>query len=98
MCCLFMVFLRARCVARYITQRQISLTYHFPHLSIVADRMTQLRLRPIRQEPACSSTRAWPVAEPGKPVAPESLTAVAGDEETRLSASHVLLPARRLRG
>ncbi|MER5386772.1 DUF5949 family protein [Streptomyces sp. NPDC002688] len=44
------------------------------------------------------ATRAWPVAEPGKPVAPESLTAFAGDEETLLSASHVLLPARRLRG
>ncbi|MGW3666232.1 DUF5949 family protein [Streptomyces sp. NPDC005141] len=44
------------------------------------------------------ATRAWPVAEPGKPVAPESLTAFAGDEETLLSAAHVLLPARSLRG
>lgn len=44
------------------------------------------------------ATRAWPVAQPGKPVAPEDLTAFAGDEETLLSASHVLLPARRLRG
>ncbi|MFE1285334.1 DUF5949 family protein [Streptomyces sp. NPDC058751] len=40
------------------------------------------------------ATRAWPVARPGKPVAPEDLTAFAGDEETLLSASHVLLPAR----
>ncbi|MET8135347.1 DUF5949 family protein [Streptomyces sp. NPDC005251] len=44
------------------------------------------------------ATRAWPVAEPGKPVAPENLTAFAGDEETLLSAAHVLLPARGLRG
>ncbi|MFF3888434.1 DUF5949 family protein [Streptomyces sp. NPDC001914] len=44
------------------------------------------------------ATRAWPVARPGQPVAPEDLTAFAGDEETLLSASHVLLPARRLRG
>ncbi|MCX4914788.1 MULTISPECIES: DUF5949 family protein [unclassified Streptomyces] len=43
-------------------------------------------------------TRAWPVAQPGKPVAPEDLTAFAGDEETLLSAAHVLLPARSLRG
>ncbi|MEW2166923.1 DUF5949 family protein [Streptomyces sp. NPDC007084] len=44
------------------------------------------------------ATRAWPVAEPGKPVAPEDLTAFAGDEGTLLSAAHVLLPARSLRG
>ncbi|PKT69464.1 hypothetical protein CW362_29475 [Streptomyces populi] len=44
------------------------------------------------------ATRAWPVAEPGKPVAPEDLTVFAGDEETLLSASHVLLPARSPRG
>ncbi|MET8291463.1 DUF5949 family protein [Streptomyces sp. NPDC048448] len=44
------------------------------------------------------ATRAWPEAEPGRPVAPESLTAFAGDEETLLSAAHVLLPARSLRG
>ncbi|KAB1986220.1 DUF5949 family protein [Streptomyces triticiradicis] len=44
------------------------------------------------------ATRAWPVAEPGRPVAPEDLTAFAGDEETLLSASHVLLPARSPRG
>ncbi|MGW1532822.1 DUF5949 family protein [Streptomyces aureus] len=43
------------------------------------------------------ATRAWPVAQPGKPVAPEDLTAFAGDEETLLSAAHVLLPARSLR-
>lgn len=44
------------------------------------------------------ATRAWPVAEPGKPVAPEALAAFAGDEDTLLSAAHVLLPARSLRG
>ncbi|WP_435225824.1 DUF5949 family protein [Streptomyces sp. Tue6028] len=44
------------------------------------------------------ATRAWPEAQPGKPVAPESLSAFAGDEETLLSAAHVLLPARTLRG
>ncbi|MFF3610429.1 DUF5949 family protein [Streptomyces sp. NPDC002580] len=44
------------------------------------------------------ATRAWPVAEPGKPVAPEHLTAFAGDEGTLLSAAHVLVPARTLRG
>ncbi|MFD5817200.1 DUF5949 family protein [Streptomyces sp. NPDC059618] len=44
------------------------------------------------------ATRAWPVAQPGKPVAAEDLTAFAGDEGTLLSASHVLLPARTLRG
>ncbi|MFE5138232.1 DUF5949 family protein [Streptomyces fagopyri] len=44
------------------------------------------------------ATRAWPEAEPGRPVAPESLAAFAGDEETLLSAAHVLLPARSLRG
>ena len=44
------------------------------------------------------ATRAWPDAEPGKPVEPESLAAFAGDEETLNSAAHVLLPARSLRG
>ncbi|KUN45746.1 DUF5949 family protein [Streptomyces olivochromogenes] len=44
------------------------------------------------------ATRAWPGAEPGKPVAPENLAAFAGDEGTLLSAAHVLLPARSLRG
>lgn len=44
------------------------------------------------------ATRAWPEAEPGRPVAPESLAAFAGNEETLLSAAHVLLPARSLRG
>ncbi|MET7696681.1 MULTISPECIES: DUF5949 family protein [unclassified Streptomyces] len=44
------------------------------------------------------ATRAWPDAVPGRPVAPESLTAFAGDEETLTSAAHVLLPARSLRG
>jgi hypothetical protein len=44
------------------------------------------------------ATRPWPEAEPGKPVAPESLTAFAGDEEVLNSAAHALLPARSLRG
>lgn len=44
------------------------------------------------------ATRPWPDAVPGRPVAPESLAAFAGDEETLLSAAHVLLPARTLRG
>ncbi|MFG2308571.1 DUF5949 family protein [Streptomyces sp. NPDC048566] len=44
------------------------------------------------------ATRAWPLAEPGKPLAPEDLTAFAGDEETLLGAAHVLLPARSLNG
>ncbi|MEV0224770.1 DUF5949 family protein [Streptomyces sp. NPDC050704] len=44
------------------------------------------------------ATRAWPGAEPGKPVAPEALAAFAGDEETLNSAAHALLPARSLRG
>ncbi|MGW1497802.1 DUF5949 family protein [Streptomyces mirabilis] len=44
------------------------------------------------------ATRAWPEAEPGKPVQPESLAAFAGNEEILLSAAHVLLPAHSLRG
>jgi hypothetical protein len=40
------------------------------------------------------ATRPWPEAEPGKVVAPESLTAFAGDEDVLNSAAHVLLPAR----
>ncbi|MET7387855.1 DUF5949 family protein [Streptomyces sp. NPDC005385] len=44
------------------------------------------------------ATSAWPVGRPGEPVAPEDLTAFAGDEDTLLSAAHVLLPARSLRG
>jgi NADPH-dependent 2,4-dienoyl-CoA reductase/sulfur reductase-like enzyme len=44
------------------------------------------------------ATRAWPEAEPGKPVEPESLAAFAGNEEILLSAAHVLLPAHSLRG
>ncbi|WP_330304690.1 MULTISPECIES: DUF5949 family protein [unclassified Streptomyces] len=44
------------------------------------------------------ATRAWPDAVPGKPVEPESLAAFAGDEGTLLSAAHVLLPVRSLRG
>jgi hypothetical protein len=44
------------------------------------------------------TTLPWPEAEPGKPVAPETLAAFAGAEETLRAAAHVLLPARRLRG
>ncbi len=44
------------------------------------------------------TTRPWPAAEPGKPVAPETLCAFAGAEETLRAAAHVLLPARSLRG
>ncbi|MCZ0999111.1 DUF5949 family protein [Streptomyces mirabilis] len=44
------------------------------------------------------ATRAWPEAEPGRPVEPESLAAFAGNEEILLSAAHVLLPAQSLRG
>jgi hypothetical protein len=38
------------------------------------------------------TTRPWPEAEPGKPVAPEALSAFVGAEETLKSAAHVLLP------
>ncbi|KPI17702.1 hypothetical protein OK074_1723 [Actinobacteria bacterium OK074] len=44
------------------------------------------------------ATRAWPEAEPGKPVEPEALAAFAGDADTLNGAAHVLLPARSLRG
>ncbi|MBV1939578.1 DUF5949 family protein [Streptomyces sp. BV286] len=44
------------------------------------------------------TTRPWPEAEPGKPVAPEALAAFAGDEETLNNAAHALVPARSLRG
>lgn len=43
------------------------------------------------------TTRPWPEAEPGKPVAPEALAAFAGAEETLTAAAHVVLPARTLR-
>ncbi|MEU9290848.1 DUF5949 family protein [Streptomyces sp. NPDC048275] len=44
------------------------------------------------------ATRAWPEVHPGEPVAPESLTASAGDDETLLGAAQVLPPVRRPRG
>ncbi|MEU6067079.1 MULTISPECIES: DUF5949 family protein [Streptomyces] len=44
------------------------------------------------------TTRPWPGARPGEPVAPQALIAFAGAEETLNAAAHVLLPARSLRG
>ncbi|MET7679987.1 DUF5949 family protein [Streptomyces sp. NPDC005423] len=44
------------------------------------------------------TTRPWPEAEPGKPLAPEALAAFAGADETLNFAAHVVLPARSLRG
>ncbi|MFE9627819.1 DUF5949 family protein [Streptomyces sp. NPDC006527] len=44
------------------------------------------------------TTRPWPEAAPGEPVAPEALAAFAGAEETLADAAHVILPARGLRG
>ncbi|MEU3981354.1 DUF5949 family protein [Streptomyces sp. NPDC026672] len=43
------------------------------------------------------TTRAWPAARPGTPLAPEALAAFAGAEETLTAAAHVVLPARSLR-
>ncbi|MEV4230247.1 DUF5949 family protein [Streptomyces bobili] len=44
------------------------------------------------------TTRAWPEAAPGRAVAPETLAAFAGADETLKAAAHVVLPARSLRG
>ncbi|MFF3642684.1 DUF5949 family protein [Streptomyces sp. NPDC002564] len=44
-----------------------------------------------------ATTRAWPEATPGEPVAEEKLAEFAGAEETMLNAAHCLLPARSLR-
>ncbi|MEV0253074.1 DUF5949 family protein [Streptomyces sp. NPDC050732] len=44
-----------------------------------------------------ATTRAWPEAKPGEPVAEDSLREFAAAEETLLNATHCLLPARSLR-
>ncbi|MGW1798103.1 DUF5949 family protein [Streptomyces sp. NPDC001984] len=44
------------------------------------------------------TTRPWPEAAPGRPLAPEALAAFAGADETLEKAAHVVLPARSLRG
>ncbi|MFE8946472.1 DUF5949 family protein [Streptomyces sp. NPDC007856] len=44
------------------------------------------------------TTRAWPEAEPGKPVEAAALARFAGAEETLTAAAHVVLPATSLRG
>lgn len=44
------------------------------------------------------TTRAWPQAGPGMPVGPEALATFVGAEETLSAATHVMLPARSLRG
>lgn len=46
---------------------------------------------------SCSPHRPWPEAQPGKPIEPEALAAIAGAEETLSAAAHVILPARSLR-
>ena len=43
------------------------------------------------------TTRPWPEAVPGRPVAPEALAAFAGADETLTAAAHAVLPARSLR-
>ncbi|MFJ6496505.1 DUF5949 family protein [Streptomyces virginiae] len=42
------------------------------------------------------ATRAWPEAVPGKPVAPETLQAFAGDESVLTSSAHCVLAVRRV--
>ncbi|MEU6862682.1 DUF5949 family protein [Streptomyces sp. NPDC046876] len=42
------------------------------------------------------ATRAWPEAVPGRPVAPETLQAFAGDEEVLTGSAHCVLSVRRL--
>ncbi|MGW1809071.1 DUF5949 family protein [Streptomyces sp. NPDC002078] len=44
------------------------------------------------------TTRAWPEAEPGKPVEAAALAQFVGAEETLTAAAHVVLPATSLRG
>jgi hypothetical protein len=44
------------------------------------------------------TTRPWPEAEPGKPIAPEALAEFVGADETLNAAAHIVLPARTLRG
>ncbi|RFU83482.1 hypothetical protein DY218_27595 [Streptomyces triticagri] len=43
------------------------------------------------------TTRAWPEAEPGRPVTEEALTRFAGDANTLEYAAHCLVPVRKLR-
>ncbi|MGV9886207.1 DUF5949 family protein [Streptomyces sp. NPDC003395] len=43
------------------------------------------------------TTRAWPDAEPGKAVEPETLAAFAGADETLEAAAHLVLPTRSVR-
>ncbi|MEW2115174.1 DUF5949 family protein [Streptomyces sp. NPDC005474] len=43
------------------------------------------------------TARPWPEGRPGMPIAPETLAAFAGAEETLTAATHVILPARSLR-
>ncbi|GGX64039.1 DUF5949 family protein [Streptomyces minutiscleroticus] len=43
------------------------------------------------------TSRPWPQARPGEPVAPEDLAAFVGDDDTLTRAAHCLLPARGLR-
>ncbi|MFG2500398.1 DUF5949 family protein [Streptomyces sp. NPDC048441] len=44
------------------------------------------------------TTRTWPEAKPGVPIAEEDLKAFAGNEETMARSTHCLLTARSLRG
>ncbi|MFE6162455.1 DUF5949 family protein [Streptomyces sp. NPDC056486] len=44
------------------------------------------------------TTRPWPEAKPGVPLAEEALAAFAGAEETMTNAAHCLLTAKSLRG
>ncbi|MGW5864479.1 DUF5949 family protein [Streptomyces sp. NPDC055239] len=44
------------------------------------------------------TTRPWPEAKPGVPLAEEALQAFAGAEETMTNAAHCLLTAKSLRG
>lgn len=44
------------------------------------------------------TTRPWPEAKPGVPLAEEALAAFAGSEETMTSSAHCLVTAKSLRG
>ncbi|MGW0916353.1 DUF5949 family protein [Streptomyces sp. NPDC002784] len=44
------------------------------------------------------TTRPWPEAQPGKPIAPEALAEFVGADETLNAAAHIVLPARTPRG
>ncbi|MFI1398401.1 DUF5949 family protein [Streptomyces sp. NPDC020681] len=43
------------------------------------------------------ATRPWPQAAPGRPVTEDMLQAFLGDEQTLITAAHVLLPVTKLR-